>query len=58
MLTFTGNIPLLDFMSSDGGYTLTVTPISTTPEPASLSLFGAGLVVLLVKRRLSVSRSQ
>jgi len=57
MLTFTGNIPLLDFMSSDGGYTLTVTPISTTPEPGSLLLMGAGLAALFVKRRLSVSRS-
>jgi PEP-CTERM motif len=58
MLAPAGNIPQLDFMSLDGGYTLTVTPVSTTPEPASLLLVGAGLVGLFVKRRLSVSQSQ
>jgi hypothetical protein len=57
MLAFTGKIPLLDFMTGDGGYTLTVTPISTTPEPGSLLLMGAGLAALFVKRRLSVSQS-
>jgi hypothetical protein len=54
MLAPTGNIPLLDQFSGDGGYTLTVTPVSTTPEPASLLLVGAGLVGLFVKRRFSV----
>jgi hypothetical protein len=60
MLAPVGEIPLVEQGTDPvvGGYTLTVTPVSTTPEPASLSLFGAGLVVLLVKRRLSVSRSQ
>jgi PEP-CTERM motif len=55
MLAPTGDIPLQDFMSGDGGYTLTVTQV-TTPEPASLLLFGVGLVALFVKRRLSVSQ--
>jgi hypothetical protein len=55
MLDVAGNIPLQDFMSGDGGYTLTVTS-AKTPEPTSLLLIGAGMVaLLLVKRRLAVS---
>lgn len=56
MLSPAGDIPLQDFMSGDGGYTLTVTPVSTTPEPASFLLIGVGLVSLFVKRRLSIAQ--
>lgn len=56
MLAPSGDIPLQDFMSGDGGYTLTVTQVVTTPEPASLLLMGAGLIALFVKRRLSFSQ--
>jgi hypothetical protein len=55
MLNVSGAIPLQDFMSGDGGYTLTITS-AKTPEPTSLLLIGAGMVaLLLVKRRLAVS---
>jgi hypothetical protein len=58
MLAPTGIIPLNDFMSGDGGYTLTVTQVQVnTPEPASLLLVGAGLIALFVmKRRLAVTQ--
>ncbi len=56
MLDVSGDIPLINFPTGPAGYTLTVTPVSTTPEPASLVLVGAGLVALFVKRRLSVSQ--
>jgi PEP-CTERM motif len=58
MLAPTGNIPLDDFMSGDGGYNLTVTQVQvTTPEPASLLLVGVGLIALIaMKRRLTVTQ--
>lgn len=56
MLAPAGDIPLINFPTGPGGYTLTVTPVSTTPEPASFLLVGAGLVSLFVKRRLNVSQ--
>jgi hypothetical protein len=57
MLAPTGNIPLDDFMSGDGGYTLTVTQVVMTPEPASLLLMSAGLIALFaMKRRLTVTQ--
>ena len=56
MLSLAGDIPLQDYMSGNGGYTLTITPVSTTPEPASFLLIGVGLVLLFLKRRLSVDQ--
>jgi hypothetical protein len=55
MLNVSGDIPLINFPTGPGGYTLTITPV-LTPEPASLLLIGAGLISVVVKRRLSVSR--
>jgi len=55
MSDISGNIPLEDFMSLTTGYTLTITPVSTMPEPGSLLLVGTGLIALCVKRRISVS---
>jgi hypothetical protein len=57
MLDVAGNIPLQDYMSSAGGYKLTITSSVATPEPTSLLLIGAGMVALLfAKRRLAVSQ--
>ena len=55
MLDVSGDIPLINFPTGPGGYTLTITPVPA-PEPALLFLIGAGLVSLFVKRRLSVSQ--
>jgi hypothetical protein len=55
MSDISGSIPLEDFMSLTPGYTLTITPVSTMPEPGSLLLVGTGLIALCVKRRISVS---
>lgn len=55
MLDVSGNIPLINFPTGPGGYTLTITPVPT-PEPASLFLIGAGLLTVFVKRRRSVSQ--
>jgi PEP-CTERM motif len=56
MLAPVGDIPLIDQGTQESGFTLTVTPVSALPEPASLLLVGAGLMALVVKRRLSVSQ--
>jgi ABC-type glycerol-3-phosphate transport system substrate-binding protein len=55
MLDVSGDIPLMNFPTGPGGYTLTITPIPT-PEPAASLLIGVGLISVMVKRRLSVSR--
>lgn len=49
-----GNIPLFDFSTGAGGYTLTMKAVPT-PEPSSIILMGAGLLTLLLKRRLRVA---
>lgn len=54
MLYVSGDIPLDDFMTGAGAYTLTITPVPT-PEPASLLLAGVGLLSLLAKRLLTKS---
>jgi hypothetical protein len=56
MIDVAGNIPLQDYMSGDGGYTLTIASVAT-PEPSSLLLIGAGMVALLfAKRRLAAAQ--
>jgi PEP-CTERM motif len=49
-----GNIPLFDYNTGAGGYTLTVKSV-TAPEPASILLMGTGLLSLFLKRRLKVT---
>ena len=49
-----GNIPLFDYNTGAGGYTLTVTP-APMPEPTSIFLLGAGLLSLVLMRRLKVT---
>ncbi|MGA9889134.1 MAG: PEP-CTERM sorting domain-containing protein [Candidatus Acidiferrales bacterium] len=54
MLDVPGKIHLLDALS-DSNYTLTITPVSTpAPEPSSVLLLGAGIVVLVLIRQRSV----
>jgi hypothetical protein len=55
MLDVSGDIPLMNFPTGPGGYTLTITAVST-PEPGSALLIGAGVLALFVKRRLAVSQ--
>jgi hypothetical protein len=56
MIDVAGNIPLQDYMSGDGGYTLTIASVAT-PEPTSVLLLGAGMVALLfAKRRLAAAQ--
>jgi hypothetical protein len=56
MLDVAGDIPLQDFISGDGGYTLKIALVSA-PEPAPLLLMGAGLIALmLAKRRFAISQ--
>jgi PEP-CTERM motif-containing protein len=54
MSNIPGNIALNDFFTGAGGYTLTMTPVST-PEPASLLLMGTGLSSLFLMRRRKVT---
>jgi hypothetical protein len=50
MSAITGNIPLFDYDTGAGGYTLTVTPVSA-PEPTSILLMGSGPLPLFLMRR-------
>ena len=52
MLDIPGKIRLLDAISNSY-YTLTITPVEA-PEPSSLFLLGAGIVVLLLIRKRNV----
>jgi hypothetical protein len=51
MLDIPGKIPLLDALSNSN-YTLTITPVGA-PEPSSIFLLSAGIVVLLLTRKRS-----
>jgi hypothetical protein len=51
MLDIPGRIPLLDALSNSN-YTLTITPVGA-PEPSSIFLLSAGIVVLLLTRKRS-----
>lgn len=51
MLDIPGKIQLHDALSNSD-YTLTITPVSTpAPEPSAIFLLGAGIVVLLIRKR-------
>jgi hypothetical protein len=49
-----GDVPLFDFNTGAGGYTLTVTP-AAMPEPTAIILLGTGLLSLFLKRRRKVT---
>jgi hypothetical protein len=49
-----GDIPLFDYNTGAGGYTLTVASVST-PEPTPIFLLGTGLLSLFLMRRLKVT---
>ena len=51
MSAFPGGIPLFDYDTGAGGYTLTVTSVPA-PEPTSILLMGIGLLSLFFMRRL------
>jgi PEP-CTERM motif len=50
MTDFSGSEALFDYLSGDGGYTLTVKSVAA-PEPTSIFLLGTGLLSVFLKRR-------
>jgi hypothetical protein len=54
MSDISGDIALFKYPAGPGGYTLTVTPMST-PEPTPIFLLGTGLLSLFLMRRLKVT---
>jgi len=54
MFGIPGDIPLFDYNTGAGGYTLTTNSV-LTPEPTSIFLLGTGLLSLFLKRRLKVT---
>jgi hypothetical protein len=54
MFGISGDVPLFDYNTGAGGYTLTVTPV-VSPEPNTIILMGIGLLSIFLKRRLKIT---